>query len=65
MPTIIIQDVPAKVIKKVGTNIKYSKNIKFPSKKRPTNKTNFEITYWDDNEIENLWKTSTIKSKSF
>jgi len=65
MATITIKNVPAEIIKEVWTTIEYSNNFKFLWKKRLYNDSHNNIEYWDDREIDNLWKNSLITSNSF
>ena len=65
MATITINNVPSEIVDEIGTNIKYTSDFKFPSRKRIINDKNLKVTYWDDDEISNLWKNSLITSNSF
>jgi len=64
MATITIKGVPEKIVNKIGTSIEYTSDLQFPSRKRlADNET--KIVYWDETEAGELWKVSTITSKSF
>jgi len=65
MATLTIKNVPAEIINEVWTTIEYSNNFKFLWKKRLSNDSHNNIEYWDDREIDNLWKSSLITSNSF
>jgi len=65
MATITIKNVPNKVVEKIWTSIEYSDDFKFLWKKRIINNFKDSIEYWDDIELNNLWKSSLITSNSF
>lgn len=66
MAVITIENVPDEIVLKYWLKIKYTSDIKFPSRVRKnTWKINNDIIYWDEKELENMWKTSTFTSKSF
>ncbi|MDQ7009229.1 MAG: hypothetical protein Q9M94_02970 [Candidatus Gracilibacteria bacterium] len=59
METVTIENVPKSFIKKYGKVLSYNKFEENFYKK------NENITYWNDEEINNMGKTSTILSNSF
>lgn len=65
MTNITILDVPENIVKKYWKTIKYSNAMRFESKKRIESIQEEKLTYRDDSEIKNMWKSSTITSNSF
>ncbi len=57
MATITIENVPQNIVEQ------YWKIISFEKVKNNFNVS--KITYWNDKELNNLWKTSTVFSNSF
>jgi len=60
MNTITIKNVPKNIVKEYWTVVSYE----FFVKKIYNDKKN-KITYWNDEEIDNMWKTSLVSSSSF
>jgi len=65
MATITIKNVPNKIVNEVWTSIQYSSDFKFLWKRRDINYNKSNIEYWDNDEVNNLWKSSLITSNSF
>jgi len=59
MDTIILKDVPKDFIKEYWKIVSYDFFVK------KINQNNEKIIYWNDEEIDNMWKTSSIFSNSF
>ncbi len=65
MATITIENVPDEIVSIYWVKVSYDIWIKFPSKKRINLDKINNITYWDEDDLNNLGKSSTITSKSF
>lgn len=64
MATITISNVPEKIVKQYGSSLEYSSEIKLPRLRRK-NIDDSSVVFWWDDEINNMWKTSSISSNSF